>query len=949
MTYKIKRRWAKSLLFLSLLFVFGFSTFAQIISPSLGTPKASAASPEFTLYYPNDRDSKDQLVKAAQDGGIGDDDANGILSKTKILTKGWPFGAAELEFSPSFSNKNDIPTYTVDYYCTPKNGKQTLTQPDSSQYYLRISLGVTILDNNNWSGIVDDKTYDTYVGMLGNKYVGTFHSPLQTVNGQTIPSSDTNLTGKGGDHDIRTSVGNQFVSTNGITASAINDCFPSPTGHVANKATNYNKLSSAQQKAWDKVMQKAGLGGATDTDSSSGSGDEPTLECDTKFLNPLTWITCPLIDGLSTVVSELDSLITSQLSVGSPGNSEDPNQIFCSGNTSGGDQPECMAYHQAWSVFRNLALGILVIVGLLMILSEMAGMEVFDAYTVRKTLPRLVVAAIGITLSWQLMQFLVELTNAIGYGIRFLIYQPFVNNSELNTAVLGGGGAAAANLLLIGGFFLLGPIGMLSFVGTAAIGVIVAFLTLVVREIIIIAAVLVSPVAIALYILPNTERFFRMWWDTFFKALMMFPLIAAMIASGRVFAAIASQGNTVGQILGFAAYFAPYFLLPMTFKYAGAAIAGIGGFFNNNGITNWGRQTLGGYRSKKAAENWQNTKDFSRFSDRNAMTRGLNNLGGAVTNRAFRPKKYRSTKEAGKFAYGARTMKDNIHAQTHQNDDSVLIAMADQDLARQKFEEAKANHEKATRAHSAAVAAGGGAPTAIQQQAIDAAEAERVQYGAEMDARQHGLDVVSAMGAEAKSVGFQRQALSALAKTGFQFKQGEAGYDELRGVADRLAGGDDGAFRSIMNDAQYGLRTAGRYELGGINNGAGYDPSLGLSKASLYEIANAKGETLTAMIDMAGTAPSHEAAVLYKELKAMQPNAKGGNAKKINDAIKALETNNIHGFMDLPDPSGRTRTVMVGRDPATGAPVYGQRPVTRGDMAEEQARSYERPDPNNIP
>ena len=115
-------------------------------------------------------------------------------------------------------------------------------------------------------------------------------------------------------------------------------------------------------------------------------------------------------------------------------------------------------------------------------------MEVFDAYTVRKTLPRLVVAAIGITLSWQLMQFLVELTNAIGYGIRFLIYQPFVNNSELNTTKHGGG-AAAANLLLIGGFFLLGPIGMLSFVGTAAIGVIVAFLTLVVREIIIIAAV----------------------------------------------------------------------------------------------------------------------------------------------------------------------------------------------------------------------------------------------------------------------------------------------------------------------------------------------------------------------------------------------------------------------------------------------------------------------------
>ena len=84
-----------------------------------------------------------------------------------------------------------------------------------------------------------------------------------------------------------------------------------------------------------------------------------------------------------------------------------------------------VAFKAAWNSFRLLALGIIVIAGLLMIISQALGFELFDAYTIKKTLPRILVAGIGITLSWQLLAFFVTFSNALGIGVRALIYSPF--------------------------------------------------------------------------------------------------------------------------------------------------------------------------------------------------------------------------------------------------------------------------------------------------------------------------------------------------------------------------------------------------------------------------------------------------------------------------------------------------------------------------------------------
>ncbi|MFO0781965.1 MAG: hypothetical protein U0524_03720 [Candidatus Saccharimonadales bacterium] len=859
MTYKTKRRWAKSLLFLSLLFVFGFSTFAQILSPALGPGTARAANENYVFYYPKNTETIGAINKNLRDRDPADvADSTIVYAKDGFWSRLNGNQLSDIPFNRTLSNDandgsdrfdvdmkgedDDQYIFTTDYLCYD-NGKtlqadQSKGQNKPESFYL-VSIGVVVELGSKFQ---DKKTYDTSVFPLWIKKFDQYtqqnklngddrqyetwttkdYDDITTTRGESFGGKEKKLHISSGTGNFTDQV-DDVISGSGIPGG----CIPPPYTDYQEKTDNYWE----NKDKWKQVQAKINAGETPDAAGSASGADEPTLECDTKFLNPLSWVSCPIIDGLSTVVSELDSLITSQLSVGSPGNSEEPNQIFCSRDTPDTDVNECSSYHKAWSVFRNLALGILVIIGLLMILSEMAGMEIFDAYTVRKTLPRLVVGAIGITLSWQLMQFLVEFTNALGYGIRYLIYQPFLD-SGIDTAVLQGGGKAAVGLLGLSGFFLLGVMGMMSFVATAAIGVIVAFLTLVVREIIIIAAVIISPIAIALYILPNTERFYKMWWDTFFKALMMFPLIAAMIASGRVFAALASNGGTVSQILGFAAYFAPYFLMPMTFKYAGAAIAGIGGALNNNELTNVGRKSLGQYRARKRQENWANAKNFQRFSDRNMFTRGLNRVGGVVANPgALKGGRtgVRNARLTGLMAHGAETLKnDRIHQQ-HQHDDNYLMALGNRELAMQKLNKSKEERD-------ALVAQGASA------QDISAKQAE-------IDARQQGLDVASQV-ASRNDAGVQLAALNQLAQTGYQFSAGSEGYQEVKSSVEKIVGaGNRAQVGEALNNMQYAFKAGGRADLAGINHGGRPDMKSGLRKMTSYQRSQGKTDTYVGGIE----------------------------------------------------------------------------------------------------
>lgn len=366
-------------------------------------------------------------------------------------------------------------------------------------------------------------------------------------------------------------------------------------GTLVNLARNVQDLDSLA----DKI----------DAATASATKEEEEFGCETWTSNPLNWVICPVVNTLVDAVDWLDKLITAQMVVNTKpifGNSNG-NCVYDKNNTK--EVQSCIAYRSAWVSFRNIALGILLIAGLVVLISQALGLEILDAYTIRKILPRLLIVAVGITLSWTLMRFLVELTNDLGYGIRNLIYAPFeelpkkldftFGGEGITHYLFGGGILSAATVTGVTVWIAAGGAGViLSFAGTALLAVAIALIVLILREMVIILFIIIAPLAIVMYVLPNTEKYYKFWWESFSKALLMFPFIAAFIATGRVFAGLALSVETptaINQVIAFVAYFAPYFMIPFTFKFAGGALSQIGGFVNARGQSGFG--ALSKYRA----------------------------------------------------------------------------------------------------------------------------------------------------------------------------------------------------------------------------------------------------------------------------------------------------------------------------------------------------------------
>lgn len=804
----MKKRIAKSALFVGLFLVFGFSTFAQILSPSLGTSKASAASTYdyvfSTGFSPNDQEK----LKSFKDAIKGNDEGSSIFVGTFVGVKGGVFnnkafrlsydqgktgcaqaskasgGACSGTTGDHFGGQDKtLYVYSGEYMC--RNGNVIGAATDKAYYTIRYSVSVNL---GGSSGAFDGDTLKNntrlhWVGFGSNNTAGaTFY-----------PDKTSNTVRRGEDIEIKK-----------IPKSCLPPGVPSSLAGLSDKNSEersqgtVNKYMPILERASEdikKAWKEAGIDEAANT-GSVGEEDAVDIGC-TYSSNPLTWVVCPVIDGFSGMINGLDNMITSQLSVGSPGNSDNPSQIFCDRNST--DLKQCDAYHSAWVGFRNIALGVLLIMGLAAIISEMAGFEFFDAYTLRKMLPRLVVAALALTLSWQLMDFFVQFSNALGYGVRYLIYQPFVA-AGFDQATIGGGGATAILFLGIITGGALGIFGLLSLAATGALAVLVAFLTLMIRELVIISLVIIAPVAIVLYIMPNTEKYYKMWWETFAKALMMFPMIAAMIAAGRVFAAVVTTGaenDPFRQILGFAAYFAPYFMIPMTFKYAGSAMAAIGGAIDQR--AGGMRQGLQKYRGAKQAENWQGFKDGNRFKGSNRFSRAFNKASLGVSNvptAGVVPWKMKGRYAAGMTQHSMHLMSDYM-----EKSEAFKAMSANDDYLQATMENMGGGHNESDWRRY------------LQAQGYTGDDLER------------GVALIRAAKRDTNDHTFHQAAVAANFSTGTGWKEGGAG--QMMESVNEVVGDDRDMGARILAQGRSAAKQAGRIDLGG----AGFGGQMGNMEA----------------------------------------------------------------------------------------------------------------------
>lgn len=544
-------------------------------------------------YVDDQFDDTDEYVAVGQNNGCDANKINNFPNKGGGNSNGSNATTTQalitINAPVSASNRNCVSTQFPIRFTDTQNYSSYFVWVDSSTIQTSDGTAMTFVQKNGNGPFYDD---------------GSGRSSDSSCKSQIVPDANDPTHGT---LILRNSDGNPFPTGFSPQISGA-DMHDAGAGCQQSKPLPVNIANP------DNANKKApGSGGAGAGDT--GSDTSSNIGCDFST-NPLSWVICPVVDMMSAAIDATDSLITQEMVLPTQ-------QIFCL-NTSGNNDT-CDAYYTAWATFRNIALGLIAIAGLIIVIAQALGMEVLDAYTIRRTLPRILVAAIAITLSWPLMNFAVTLSNNLGFGIRDIIVAPFHGlNDTINLNFSNGGGFIGGFENFIGGVGIFGGAAIagvsiwiatggmgivLSYVATAGLAVLIAILVLILRQIAVIMLILLSPIAIVAYILPNTQRVFRMWWESFVKALLMFPMIAAFIAAGRVFAAISlnSASNGVGGVfhglIGFVAYFAPYFMIPLTFRFSGSVMSGLGNAINQraqgafNGLASF-RQ---GQRQKRIA------------------------------------------------------------------------------------------------------------------------------------------------------------------------------------------------------------------------------------------------------------------------------------------------------------------------------------------------------------
>ena len=337
----------------------------------------------------------------------------------------------------------------------------------------------------------------------------------------------------------------------------------------------------------------------------TGSGDtEPTSNCTGEGTEGVGWMVCPLTRWLAKGMDALYSILSDFLTV-SP--------LLNGGVT-----------HTIWRVMQNFA-NILFIIGFLIIIySQITSLGVSN-YGIKRLLPRLIIAAVLVNVSYWVCAAAVDLSNILGVAIKEMfdsivagieVPKASVNAEDINWTSL-------AVAILSGGALLGGTIvgvvasagASLWFLLVALMGVIVsalvAILVLAARQALITILVIISPLAFVAYLLPSTEKYFDRWRSLFMTMLLIFPIFS-VIFGGSQLAGMAIVYSALENpesknffniiILGMIVQVAPVVITPVLIRLSGSILGRVAGMVNdpNKGIID---------KTRKFA---QNRHDFTK-------------------------------------------------------------------------------------------------------------------------------------------------------------------------------------------------------------------------------------------------------------------------------------------------------------------------------------------------
>ena len=368
------------------------------------------------------------------------------------------------------------------------------------------------------------------------------------------------------------------------------------------------------------------------TDTSTISIESPSenstsTSCDVQGIG---WFICPvsnwLADGIDYMYSALQQFLKTK-------------PLETTNQNSG--------IYLAWVIMRNISNVAFIVAFLVIIYSQLTSVGISN-YGVKKMLPRLVIAAVLVNLSFTICAILLDLSNIAGYafqdafmGIKNTIstvgentstwtWSEVISTALSNGALAVGAGYAVSLALTTEILPMLVPAATL-----AGLTLLFILLIMAARQALIIILIIVSPLAFVCYLLPGTEKWFKKWRDLFLTMLVFFPAFAVVFGGAQLAGIIIIQNasgpnGAIMHVLGMLVQIIPLAITPLIMKLSGGVLGKFAGFVNdkNKGLydrsKNWSKDRRETIKNKKLAN-----PNMARFNP-NRLRRWADHKGRAL-------------------------------------------------------------------------------------------------------------------------------------------------------------------------------------------------------------------------------------------------------------------------------------------------------------------------------
>ena len=373
------------------------------------------------------------------------------------------------------------------------------------------------------------------------------------------------------------------------------------------------------------------------TDTSTISIDPPSenstsTSCDVQGIG---WIICPvsnwLADGIDYMYSALQEFLKTK-------------PLETTNQNSG--------IYLAWVIMRNISNVAFIVAFLVIIYSQLTSVGISN-YGVKKMIPRLVIAAVLVNLSFTICAILLDLSNIAGYafqdafmGIKNTIstvgentststwtWSEIISTALSNGALAVGAGYAVSLALTTELLPMLVPAAAL-----AGLTLLFILLIMAARQALIIILIIISPLAFVCYLLPGTEKWFKKWRDLFLTMLVFFPAFAVVFGGAQLAGIIIIQNasgpnGAIMHVLGMLVQIIPLAITPLIMKFSGGVLGKFAGFVNdkNKGLydrtKNWSKDRRETIKNKKLANPNMarfNPNRLRRWADHNSRLRKKN-------------------------------------------------------------------------------------------------------------------------------------------------------------------------------------------------------------------------------------------------------------------------------------------------------------------------------------